>query len=359
MKRLQALRASALIASSLVLGQVSVNAQINRNNEEPTVPLSIRNSDVVAASNYSNLRVHVLSRHQVNGRAPQLSLSKSANSLPDTVSAVNNSSEDNAVNAAASVAAVPAPGFYMADLAYHGGAVLKSVQSNNVYVDRPAAHWGNPANFLADLQKSAFVHTIDQYVGTTANNRYGVGVSSTISYPIFQPLGNNDLVRIIHAAAAVHGAGYGHIYHVFLPKGVDFCFPNGVCYSPDNLSTFVFCAFHGSVQFSDIGHVVFSLEPYQNVDGCSVAQPSPNGALVDSTDSVLSHELFEAITDPDQTAWFAQNSLAVLGDEIGDLCQSIDLTGPFFKNPISTLNGKRYEIQFEYSNTYHACANVK
>ena len=362
MKLLQALRASALIASSLVLAQVSVNAQIDRNNEEPVVPLSIRNPDLVAASSYSNLRVHVFYRHRASGKAqqaPQLSMRDSANSLSDTTSAVNNPSEDSAVSSAASVAAVPAPGFYPADVTYHGGPVVKSANSNNVYVNRPASHWGNPAKFLTDLQKSAFVQTIDQYIGTTGKNRYGVGLSSTISYPIFEPLGNNDLVRIVHAAAAAHGSGYGHIYHVFLPKGVDFCDPTGACYSPDNLSTFAFCAFHGSVQFTDIGHVLFSLEPYQNVPGCGTSQPSPNGAVVDSTNSVLSHELFETITDPDGTGWWAQNSLATLGEEIADLCPGIDLTAPLFKNPVSTLNGKPYEIQFEYSNKYHACANVK
>jgi hypothetical protein len=362
MKLLQALRASALIASSLVLAQVSIDAQIDRNNDEPVVPLSIRNPDVVAASSYSNLRVHVFYRHKVNAKAqqaPQLSLRESGNSLSDTANAINNPSEDSAVSSAASVAAVPAPGFYPADLTYHGGAVVKSANSNNVYVNRPASHWGNPAKFLADLQKSAFVHTIDQYIGTTANNRYGVGLSSSISYPIFEPLGNNDLVRIVHAAAAAHGGGYGHIYHVFLPKGVDFCDPTGACYSPDNLSTFFFCAFHGSVQFTDIGHVLFSLEPYQNVPGCGTAQPSPNGPVVDATDSVLSHELIETITDPDGTGWWAQNSLATLGEEIADLCPVPDLASAFFKNPVSTLNGKPYEIQFEYSNKYHACANVK
>lgn len=114
MKLLQALRASALIASSLVLAQVSVNAQIDRNNEEPVVPLSIRNPDLVAASSYSNLRVHVFYRHMASGKAqqaPQLSMRDSANSLSDTTSAVNNPSEDSAVSSAASVAAVPAPAF--------------------------------------------------------------------------------------------------------------------------------------------------------------------------------------------------------------------------------------------------------
>jgi hypothetical protein len=76
-----------------------------------------------------------------------------------------------------------------------------------------------------------------------------------ISYPILTTLSDNDILQIVHTAASTLGAGYHHIYHVFLPKGVDECFVGTTqCYSPDNPSTFVFCAYHGSVTYSDIGH---------------------------------------------------------------------------------------------------------
>ena len=80
-------------------------------------------------------------------------------------------------------------------------------------------------------------------------------------------------------------------------------------YSPDNPATFAFCAFHASVNFSDVGHVLFTVEPFQNVPGCAVGKPSPNGVLVDSTASVLSHQLIETITDPDGDAWWITNDL--------------------------------------------------
>jgi len=361
---LRVLRATALAVPFLAMAELSVSAQTSTASGEAVLPLSIRSSDRAAASSYSDLRVRVFPRLNDDGTVrqsstltlgdsgsrPFLTEGAEANTQPETL-------PDSSVR---SVPGVPPPGFYPADVAYHGGALLKSVQSNNVYVSRPSTEWGDPAKFLADLGKSTFVHTIDQYVHETSANRYTVGIGATILYPIFGVLGNNDLLQIVHSAASFFGSGYGHIYHVFLPKGVDFCDePSGQCYSPDNPSTFVFCAFHGSVQFSDIGHVIFSLEPYQNVLGCSTQQPSPNGALIDSTDNVLSHELFEAISDPDPgSGWYAQNSLGTFGQEIGDLCPGISLTGPFFKNPVSRLNGHLYEIQLEYSNTYHACANV-
>jgi len=93
-----------------------------------------------------------------------------------------------------------------------------------------------------------------------------------------------------------------------------------------------------------------TVEPYQNVDGCSVAKPSPNGALVDSTADVLSHELIETITDPDGDAWWITNDLDLFFAEIGDVCQNAT-----FDYAVSNLPGRNYEIQPEYSNQAHAC----
>lgn len=201
------------------------------------------------------------------------------------------------------------------------------------------------------------IHISDQYVGSTANDRYTVGKSASISVPIFGPLTDVDMLYFVYAGAKAFGRGYGHIYHVFLPQGVDVCFVGtSECYSPDNPSTFFFCAYHGSIDFSDIGHVLYTVEPYQDVPGCSMAQPSPNGALVDSTANSLSHETFETITDPDIDAWIAIQSSGTAGEEIGDLCARINIFLGEFSNPPTCLNGKNYAIQPEYANKYHACS---
>jgi len=47
--------------------------------------------------------------------------------------------------------------------------------------------------------------------------------------------------------------------------------------------------------FNDIGHTLYSVEPYQGINGCRV----PSGCLADSSNSKLSHEYFEIIFDPD------------------------------------------------------------
>ena len=353
MKLLRAASTTALIAVSLVSARAVAFAQTGASESDEPKHLTIGPADHAAATHFSNMRLQVLPRK--GGRIdPHDIVSVSLGTITSRTAV---GVKPSLLNGNTDAAAVPAPGFYPADLSYFGGAVVPSAKSIDIYVDTNPLNAGRPGDFLRDLERSPLIHVLDQYTGSTANLRYSVGGYAGLDYPILATLGDNDLLQIVHAAAGFYGSGYGYIFHVFLPEGVDYC-SGGACYSPDNLATFDFCAFHGSVTFGDVGHVLFSLEPYANVLGCSVEQPSPNGGVTDSMANVLSHELSESITDPDGDAWIADSSLIAFGDEIGDLCQSVDPNAPYFQSPISVLNGTPYEVQFEYSNKYHACANV-
>jgi hypothetical protein len=263
-----------------------------------------------------------------------------------------------------SKAALPQPGFYPANLVYHGGPVVTSAEHDLVFFDCPAGPavcWGSPGSFLKRLNDSAFIHLSDQYVGTTADFRYPVGRTVSINETLqTNVLGLNDIFSILHAAAVKLSVsnGYNNIVHLFLPKDIDTCFDlTSICYSPDNPSSFFFCAYHGSVIFNDIGHIMFTVEPYQNVPGCQVATPTPNGALVDSTASVLSHEVFETITDPDGSAWWSDVSLIEQGAEIGDICEPVGNGAGQFLDPVFIVGGRNYKIQLEYSNKFHGCTH--
>ena len=204
---------------------------------------------------------------------------------------------------------------------------MKSLVSHPIYLDPTGkcngSCWGDPEGFLRDLGLSEFIHITDQYVGASGSNRYTVVPGVKSKTPSGKLLIDADIVKLVHTVASkTDQTGYGHEYHVFLTPGTDECFDSThtVCYSPDNPATFFFCAYHGSVDFSDIGHVLYSVEPYQNVMGCSDTGLTPNGSLEDSTDSVLSHELFETITDPDGTAWVNITDNGMFGEEIADEC---------------------------------------
>ncbi len=256
---------------------------------------------------------------------------------------------------------------YPGDLSYEGGPVVDAAESHAIYLlpngKCPIPQcWGDPEKFLKDLSNSRFIHLVDQYIGLAANERYTRGNRAKLSYaPPATPFTDNDMLAVVHAVASLTGqTGYGHIYHIFLPPGQDECFDStfSVCYSPDNPNSYVFCAYHGSVDFSDIGHVLYSVEPYQNVPGCQVRPGTPNGQLIDSTNSTLSHELFETITDPDIDAWRNLNSNALFLAEIGDECGFITFAGQnaYFDPDVYSIREKLYATQPEYSNSAHGCA---
>src|SRR5262249_2471035 len=104
----------------------------------------------------------------------------------------------------AAVPALASPSFYPADVVYSKGPLVKSAQFHDIYVNCTTVStcWGNPSGFLSDLGKSTFLHITDQYVGTTANNRYIVGAGSFITYTFSgNTLFPNDILTIVHAAA--------------------------------------------------------------------------------------------------------------------------------------------------------------
>lgn len=260
---------------------------------------------------------------------------------------------------------LPKPGFYPADLSRRTsrGQVVTSAQSHDIYFNCPdGSCWGDPEKFLDDLGASRFIHLVDQYVGAHSDGRYVLGTSFVVDQPDQTFLSRQDVVAIVHAAASspTGGTDYGHIYHVFLPQGTDTCADSGNfrCYSPDKPNNFFFCAYHGSATFTDIGEVLYSVEPFQKVRGCQLETPSPNGQLSDSTDSALSHELFETITDPDGQTWIALSSGPEDGNEIADICHGVADFGGDGIAPVFRVGSAVYKIQLEYSNRLHGCAAI-
>jgi hypothetical protein len=325
--------------------------------------LSASAADYAAAATATNVSRHALRANTTVGQA----INVMALSAPDTASA-------------APTADPPAPDSggprYPADLEYHGGHVVVSMESHAIFLHPKggctiAGCWGDPQGFLRDYGKSDMIHIVDQYTGSHDNNRYTVAKEATnINYtPPAKPFTDADMVALVHAVVVSmaedhhYATGYSNEYHVFLPPGQDECFDTtySVCYSPDNPPTFFFCAYHGSADFTDIGHVLYSVEPFQDLGGCSSRPGTPNGQLADSTNNVLSHELTETITDPDGTAWWNSLDNGLYGQEIGDECSFIifipngNKVAVYFDPSNVTLNGNKYAIQPEENNADHAC----
>ena len=273
---------------------------------------------------------------------------------------------------------------YPDDVQFHGGNVVQSAEEYLIYVNLASSAschtigtcWGDPSSFLHDLGLSDLINVVDQYAGVSHGNRYRVSrdpinVIYTPAAGSGQPFTDVDIQTIVHAVVRARGlpTGYHSIFDVFLVPGQDECSTSAfeTCYSPDNPATFVFCADHNSVDFADVGHVLYTVEPYEDVTGCSSRPNGPNGQLVDSTNNVLSHETFETISNPDGTAWWNELDSGSFEEEIGDECSFLLLIPPppalpgpqsivYFDPSNVVLNGHRYLAQPEYSNDQHACS---
>jgi hypothetical protein len=354
---------------SLDLNQPASSTAVNLTSTTPAGPtvdvrdastLAVNSSAGVGMPSFSGAAQHAFKGSLANG---------------STGSSVHRAVKDSAVNSPY-------------DLTYFGGPVLGSVVSHDLFLNCQAAcRQGEgffPGVFLADLNQDQFVTLLYQYraspgvaLGSPVGSyTKGVGGDLTATYASPRPGSSNPYfgelaiwLQVLNAAGppgqptSLGGGGLAHIYHVFLPKNVDTCFesppgqPTTSCYSPDNGSTFAFCAYHGAFTATSGNQrqtYIFSVEPYQDVNGCRnnvghQALPNPVSPGVDPADpgySTLSHELFEAITDPLLNAWF--NGLS--GNEIGDLCASFD--------NFVTVNHNKYVLQSEYSNIRHLCVSA-
>jgi hypothetical protein len=344
---------AAMIGGLILLSLSFTNKTQAQENGELSV--KTQPADKAAAAHVTNLFRSAAPTQTTRGKAPRAEgMSTLRSSSRKDRSDDDSSRQNNDVR-------------FPGDLTYHGGPVVDSAQSHAIYLlpngNCPISQcWGNPAGFLKNLAESDFIHLLDQYIGLGASERYTLGVGAKVTYtPPGTPLTDFDMLVVVHAVASLTGdTGYGHIFHVFLPPGQDECSDPtfSVCYSPDNPNTFFYCAFHGSVDFADIGHVLFSVEPFQNVPGCQTRPGTPNGQLIDSTNGSLSHELFETISDPDGTAWWNSTGLGMLGQEIGDECAFVLFTATnAYGDPfVYRIDDKFYATQPEYSNALHGCA---
>ena len=248
------------------------------------------------------------------------------------------------------------------DLGYAGGMVLGSAISHNIYISTTYQNcsttcWGAAGQAVADLGNSSFISQLNPYTGSSTPGRYSKGTSATYTItvltsapsPYHAPvLSQSDLTLIMfYASVSLNAFGYGHVYHLFLPPGVDTCLDFGPCYSPDNPSSFKFCGYHSSADYGGIYKYAYTVEPYQDVPGCAIAggpNASPDGHdLTDSTGILLAHELFETITDPIVGAGWTNPA----GNEIADICSA-------FLYRV-TLNGNAWAMPSMWSNTAHDC----
>jgi hypothetical protein len=295
-------------------------------------------------------------------------------------------------------------------LIWHNGAVMGTASTGPVVVTpifwSPASHPMASAykslisRYLGDVAAASGTHTnvfstLTDYFGTDGSIRYQVreGTPITDTHPL--PADGCTLMSKDRSGIYADGSGYdsciddaqviaetgsivaahnlpvnlSHIYVLFVPKHVETCFLPGststlrqgyqAC-TINHEKTAGYCAYHGMASnrmvYANLSYPIYhsALQTVAYTCGSDarsafgVLETPNNNADADTEISPTSHEIMEAITDPDvATGWWD-----ALGYENGDECAYVYGTpsgaaGHFYNQ---VINGHHYLTQEEFSN---------
>ena len=287
-------------------------------------------------------------------------------------------------------------------LLFHGGPVMGTPTSSPVVVTpifwSPSGHTLGDTykkilrNYLRDVAAASGTHTnvfstLNEYYGSNGNISYKVKFGSPIADSHRLPasgctVASNDTANIYadtsgynacldddqiisetNSEVASHGlpVDYAHIYVMFLPKHVESCFYPGSTTTSANACTInhqpsaAYCAYHSQAPsgtiYANMPFPVYHSDTHYTCgsDSRFPTIETPNGnADADTEISPTSHEIMEAITDPDtSTGWYDSS-----GFENGDECAYVYGTTSGTPGQLynQTINGHHYLTQEEFSN---------
>jgi len=287
-------------------------------------------------------------------------------------------------------------------LIFHGGSVMMTPSTGPLVVT--PVFW-NPSSFpmnssytslitsyvsavsTASGQNTNVFSVLNEYSGTNGQINYsvkagtpvndtdalprsGCTVASTDKTGIYADgsgysacLDDAQLQAEVNKVTAAHGLAHNlsNIYVLYMPKHVESCFNAGSTTTSANACTInhqpsaAYCAYHSE----DSSSAVYASMPYPvynsgtgfscGSEGSFGVVESPNGNPdADVAISPTSHEVSEAITDPDtSTGWYDSS-----GYEIGDECAYVygatqGTAGQLYNQ---VINGLHFLTQEEFSN---------
>lgn len=229
-----------------------------------------------------------------------------------------------------------------AQLTYFGGPVLKNVDVHPVFWNANTQFQSNINSFYKGVTNSAHFDLLSQYSGIGRGTAVDGFVDNRTTTRVSDAAIQTELNRLF-SAGSLPAPTANTYYPVHFPSGVSITAPDG------SRSCVVFCAYHGTYTRNGT-NVNYGVIPDQG-GGCAGGCGN-NAQRVNNMDSVASHELVEAVTDPavglatvfgPPLAWYDQTN-----GEIGDICngQQGSITGG---------DGVSYTIQLEFSNSAKNC----
>ncbi len=234
----------------------------------------------------------------------------------------------------------PGSGGGVANLIFHGGPVLSSSDFHFVWWGSPSAFTAEQPilqNFVGGLGTTAFYGMMHQYTPSGPVLNYPKNDYVDISAPPSHGPSVSAIVgEVCKVLTAANQAPDPNAIYAVLASN----FPKGANY----------CAWHSAGPCGGTTvQVIYQPNP-AGVLGCSTGVYPHNNAQADSTANTLSHEIFEAVTDPLGTAWYDKN-----GEEIGDKCAWTFTPYTTGANYTNIVGGQNYYIQREWSNLASGC----
>ena len=292
-------------------------------------------------------------------------------------------------------------------LLYHGGPIMDTASTSPVVITpifwSPAGHPIDNAykavikRYWSDVAAASGSHTnvystMNQYTGSNGQASYNITAAAPITDTHALPtsgctvaandtsgiyadnsgynaclddaqvVAETERIRAKHSGAS----DYAHIYMLYLPKHVESCFDPGETTSSANACTInnnpsgAYCAYHGQntatgMVYANMPFPIYSSPTFYTCSSEATlpTNESPNHNVdADVEISPASHEVMEAITDPDvSTGWYDSS-----GYENGDECAYT--YGPTQGTPGALYNQKigthKYLTQEEFSNLDYA-----
>ncbi|KAI9365352.1 hypothetical protein DFJ73DRAFT_792303 [Zopfochytrium polystomum] len=233
-------------------------------------------------------------------------------------------------------------------LTYYGGPVLKNVEVT-ILLWGAASYASDLAGFYAGVVQSTYYDMLSQYSSIGRGSYKGTitltGLPSKKSLTDETDIQN--YLRSLVTAGTIQPNANSY-YPIHFASGYSITQAgSGSCQ--------VFCAYHGTIDISDIysgtKYLFYGVLPDQGgacAGGCGSAS-----TVFANLCSVSSHELVEATTDPAvgvattyaaPLAWYNQAN-----GEIGDICNAQQGT-------VTVASGVTYTVQKEWSNKASACS---
>ncbi len=238
----------------------------------------------------------------------------------------------------------PAPASAPPNLQYGGGPVIGNAHIVSV-------NWGpvNPAvkaampDFYSSLLGSDYMTLLSQY--STPTQTIGNGVLQSVRQILPDHGGTLLSDADIQAELIAQIDDYGvleqptgnTLYVVHFPPGVRIVTKEG------GLSCVANCGFHGATKTRTLRDLFYVVLPDLSSLGCESACGA--APLLDNYTASATHEIAEAITDPQGGNGWAERTYAI---EVGDICTS--------NRASVTMSGHRYTVQMAWSNRDHACS---